>query len=85
MPIRLFLCRRTQQVAESATGVQPRPPPIARALLKMRGVGVLVLLLTTVVVVAVLGAHAVCGAHLKLEQHEAMVPNTLRALVTFSS
>ncbi len=54
---------------------------MARAVLKLRGAGVLALLLTAAVMVAVLGAHAVRGVNLELEQHEAMVHHTVR--VTF--
>jgi hypothetical protein len=52
---------------------------MARAVSKLRGVGMLALLLTAVVMVAVLGAHAVRGAHVELEQHKAMVRHTVRA------
>ena len=54
---------------------------MARAIFKLRGVGVLALLLTAAAMLAVLGAHAVRGAHVELEQHEATVHHTVR--VTF--
>jgi hypothetical protein len=51
---------------------------MARAVSKLRGAGVLALLLTAAVVVAVLGAHVVRGAHVELEQHEATVHHRAR-------
>ena len=51
---------------------------MARAVSKLRGAGVLALLLMAVVMVAVLGAHAVRSAHVELEQHEATVHHTAR-------
>ena len=50
---------------------------MARAVSKLRGAGVLALLLTAVVVVTALGTHAVRGAHVDLEQHEATVRRTV--------
>jgi hypothetical protein len=52
---------------------------MARAVSKLRGAGVLALLLRAVVVVAVVGAHDVRGAPVELGQHEAMVRHTVRA------
>ncbi len=40
---------------------------------KLRGAGVLALLLRAVVLVAVLGGHSVCGAHAELAPHEVAV------------
>ena len=54
---------------------------MARAVVKLRGAGVLALLLMAAVMVAVLGTHAVRGAHVELEQPEATVHRTVR--VTF--
>jgi hypothetical protein len=54
---------------------------MARAVCKLRRAGVLALLLTPAVMVAVLGMHAVRGAHVELEHNEATVHRTVR--VTF--
>ena len=54
---------------------------MATAVFKLRGAGVLALLLTAAAMLAVLGAHAVRGAHVELEQPEATVHHTVR--VTF--
>jgi hypothetical protein len=83
-------CSSRAPQAAGAAGAQPPPQSMATAFSKLRGAGELPLLLRAVIVLSVLGAHAVCGAHAALEQHpaalvpvaaETMVHHTPRALV----